>query len=101
MSVVVDFPAPSRPHAERLQQRLQGLLDEQSALLIQAGRDMAAIIAPDATKLSLDDLKAVAQAAADEVRRLSVEGGVSPERADYFAEMVFLSIGDTVLGGAA
>ncbi|WP_018182113.1 hypothetical protein [Kaistia granuli] len=101
MSVVVDFPGSSAKHAARIQQRLQDLLDEQSALLVQAGRDMAAIIAPDASKLSPADLQAVAQAVADEVRRLSLEGGVSAERANYFAETVFLSIGDALLGGAA
>lgn len=101
MSVIVDFPGPSAAHAERLQQRLQGLLDEQDALLVQAGRDIAAVIAPDAGKLSPAGLQAVAQGAADEVRRLSVEGGASADRADYFAEMVFLSIGAALLGGTA
>jgi hypothetical protein len=100
MSTVVAFPRPSNAHAKRLQRRMQGLLEEQGALLIQAGRDMAAVIVQDAGELTLEDFQAVAQGAADEVKRLSLESGVSPERADYFAEMVFLSIGAAIVGGA-
>ena len=101
MSNVVTFPGASGESTERLQQRLQGLLDEQEALLTQAGRDMAAIIAPDAASLTLADLRTIAQAAADQVRQLSVEGGVSAQRADYFAEVVFNSIGEAIMGGTA